>query len=208
MRRTILAVALVMVFAAPAWSASTGGSPDELRRSFTVDGKPVPPEVFADFGDSEIGNSRNSIRVTIDLLAAIGSNRYADDIAAGRNGWVSQQRKVTDGADKLTERTSYKFIGATQNGLLVVVAAFSGGGSGTYYTLHILDAVASHAFDGDGKRYGRLNLTVLRNVSLGDRWKGNMTIAGDTVTIVTDPGEPNNSSDTPATQRIEAIRPK
>jgi hypothetical protein len=41
---------------------------------------------------------------------------------------------------------SYEFRGATANGLLVFLAAWSGGGSGTFYYLHILDAASNRAF--------------------------------------------------------------
>jgi PEP-CTERM motif len=31
---------------------------DELLKSFTIGGKPVPPEIFADFGDAMMSDSR------------------------------------------------------------------------------------------------------------------------------------------------------
>ena len=205
MRRILLAAALLTTFAAPAWPAQKDAALDEMQRSFTLDKKPVPPEVFADFGDSDLADSSQSIRVTIDLRQAIGSNLYADDITLGQNGWISQQKKVNDGSQTLTETTSYKYVGVAKNGLLVVIATYSGGGSGDFVTLHILDAAVAHAFDSDGKRYDRLNLTVLRNMPLGDRWDGSVTISGNTITIVTDRSGPNSGK--APTQHIEAIRP-
>ena len=53
----------------------------------------------------------------------------------------------------------------------------SGGGSGTCYYLHILDAASNHAFDEDGSTYSRLDLTLVRTYVLGDRWQGDMTIS-------------------------------
>ena len=50
------------------------------------------------------------------------------------------------------------------NGLLVFLGAWSGGGSGTFYYLHILDAVSSRAFDEDGSTYSRLDLTLVRTL--------------------------------------------
>ena len=47
---------------------------DEVRRSFTIGGKPIPPEIFADFGDAMMSDNR-PIVVTIDANAAIDSNR-------------------------------------------------------------------------------------------------------------------------------------
>ncbi len=165
----------------------------------------MPPEVFDDFGDDDLADSDHSIRVTIDLLAAVGSNLYADAVTQAGGGWLTQ-KKVTEGVEKRAEEISYKFIGATENGLLAVVAGYNGGGSGTFYTLHILDATAGRAFDGEGKLYDRLDLTDLRNVILGDRWGGDIAINGDIVSVTT---APDSLAFNPsrATMAIEARRP-
>ena len=65
------------------------------------------------------------------------------------------------------------------------LAAWSGGGSGTFYYLHILDAASNRAFDEDGSTYLRLDLTLVRTVILGDRWEGDVSISGNSVRIVT-----------------------
>jgi hypothetical protein len=57
-----------------------------VRKSFTIGGKPIPPEIFADFGDAMSADNW-PIVVTIDANAAIDSNRYFDPIKT--NGqWV------------------------------------------------------------------------------------------------------------------------
>jgi hypothetical protein len=174
----------------------------EVRHSFTLHGQPIPPEVFRDMGDGDMADS-GSIWVTVDVEAAIGSNLYFDTIKQD-NGWVSQkkQREKTD-----TEETAYKFVGSTDNGLVVVIAAYSGGGSGDFFTLHILDVSAARAFDDDGKIYQRINLTNIRSVALGDRWDGEARIAKNAV-IVTKrgPGVGEDSKDRP-TVTITAVRP-
>jgi hypothetical protein len=179
MRR--LAFVLVALIACAA-SALAAGPLDELRRSFKLDGKPVPPDVFRDFGDADLGDSLPSV-VTIDVKAAIDSNRYGDPIAR-RGDWVTQSRPAA-GSLNGAEETGYRYVGATRSGLIVVVAYYSGGGSGVFTTLHVLDANLAVGLNGDGKRYGRVNLTVLRSVVLGDRWEGEATIAGDAVRIAT-----------------------
>jgi len=179
MCRLAFALAALIALAAPALAA---GPLDELRRSFTLGGKPVPPEVFRDFGDADLGDSAPSV-VAIDVKAAIDSNRYGDPIAR-RGGWLTQSRAAPatlNGA----EETAYRYVGVTKSGLLVVIATYSGGGSGVFTTLHILDASLAAAFDSDGKRYGRVDLSVLRSVVLGDRWDGEVTIVADAVRIVT-----------------------
>jgi hypothetical protein len=178
LRLAFLVVALIAL-TAPALAASPL---DELRRSFALDGKPVPPGVFRDFGDADLGDSLPSV-VAIDVKAAIDSNRYGDPIAR-RGGWLTQSRPAA-GALNGAEDTSYRYIGATKSGLLVVIAAYSGGGSGVFTALHVLDASLAAGFDGEGKRYSRVDLTVLRSVVLGDRWEGEATIDGDTVRIAT-----------------------
>jgi hypothetical protein len=55
--------------------------------------------------------------------------------------------------------------------------AYSGGGSGDFITLHILDVAAARAFDLAGKVCERIDLTDLRRVALGDRWDGGISIA-------------------------------
>jgi hypothetical protein len=74
--------------------------------------------------------------VTVDLKAAIDSNPYFDDI--GQNGaWISQ-KKVTAKSDAV-EEAACQYIGATENGLLVILAAYSGGGLGNF----IIDVAAT-----------------------------------------------------------------
>jgi hypothetical protein len=136
--------------------AFAGDQLNEARKSFTIGGKPVPPEIFADFGDAMMSDSR-PIVVTIDANAAIDSNRYADPIKM--NGRWVEQMKAGSGSLNGPETMSYEYRGATANGLLVFLAAWSGGGSGTFYYLHILDAASNRAFDEDGSAYSRLDLT-------------------------------------------------
>jgi hypothetical protein len=173
----MLLVALIAL-TAPARAA---GPLDELRRSFTLGGKPAPPDVFRDFGDADLGDSRPSV-VAIDGKAAIDSNRYRFPIAR-RGEWVSQSRPAAVSLNG-AEETGYRFVGATTSGLIVVIAHYSGGG-GDFTTLHVLDASLAAGFDGDGERYSRIDLAVLRSVVLGDRWEGEATIAGDTIRIAT-----------------------
>jgi hypothetical protein len=165
MRRLgLLLLALVL-----ATNAAAADALSELRRSFTIAGKPVPPQVFGHFGDAMLSDSR-PIVVTVDALAAVRSNRYADPIK--RNGpWVQQEKPETRGING-PETMYYKFIGATRDGLLVVVAAWSGGGTGVFHWLHIVDAAWATGFDDSGAAYRRLNLTILRSTALGDRWDG------------------------------------
>ena len=177
--RCLCALLLLLVLVTQAAAAD---ALQELRASFTIAGKPAPPDVFGDFGDAMMSDGR-PIVVTIDVLAAMGSNRYADPIKS--NGpWFVQEKPQNQGING-AESMSYKFVGATQNGLLIAVAAWSGGGTGVFHWLHIVDAAWANAFDDDGASYRRLNLTNLRSYSLGDRWDGTVTISGNTLRVET-----------------------
>jgi hypothetical protein len=164
-------------------AAFAADSLDEVRRSFTIGDKPIPPEIFADFGDATMSDSR-PIVVTIDANAAIDSNRYADPLKT-KGLWV-EQTKSGSGLFNGPETMSYEFKGVTANGMLVFLTAWSGGGSGTFYYLHILDAASNRAFDEDGSTYSRVDLTLVRTYILGDRWQGDVSISGNSVRIVTD----------------------
>jgi len=183
-RRTFLAtgalIALIVLAAPPTAVAET--PLDELRRAFTIKGQPVPPEVFRDFGDGDLGDS-GPIVVTIDVAAAIGSSRYGDEVK--RSGaWLRQSHPAANTLNG-AEETRYEFVGRTTRGLLVALASYSGGGSGVFTTLHVLDAAAMPAFDTAGNVYQRVDLTVLRSVPLGDRWEGEVRISGDAIHIAT-----------------------
>lgn len=173
----------------------------EVRESFTLRGKPIPPEIFRDFGDGNLAESL-SIWTSVDLDAAVGSNQYFDEIKKS-GAWVVQGRAPKNGND--AEKTAYRYIGATRNGLLVAITKFNGGGSGVFTTLHILDLAPTRAFDDEGKAYTRITLTNLRNVALGDRWDGDATIDGDDIHLTTTRDGPTGG--TRPQQIIKARRP-
>ena len=171
----------------------------EIRDSFTLNGKAIPPEIFRDFGDGDLADSGN-IWVTVDLKAAIGSNLYFDEIKQdGR--WLSQKKAGSD------EEIGYTHMGTTDNGLLVVLAIYNSGGTGRFTHLHILDIAPARAFDFDGNVYERLNLTNLRTIPLGDRWGGEISVEKNTIAIVTTRKGPADDSGERRTTTIEATRP-
>jgi hypothetical protein len=206
---SLLYAALAVIAASTVSPASADDTPStasllsEARRALTINGKPIPPEIFRDFGDGDIADS-GPIWVTVDLNAATGSNLYFDDIKQDGK-WVSQ-KKANPKADT-TEETGYSYYGTTANGLLVALASYSGGGSGDFITLHILDLAASRALDADGKVYDRINLTNIRSVPLGDRWDGDIKIDKNTVRVITTHKVPADDSGKRATMTIEARRP-
>jgi hypothetical protein len=200
LRHSVAVLSMIGALAA-APTAFAGAPLDEARSAFTVEGKPIPPEIFDDLGDSDLSDA-DSILVTVDVRAATGSNRYADPITKyGR--WVKQV-KANDKTLNGHEETAYEFIGGTRNGLLVVVTSYNGGGTGVFYTLHVLDLALVPAFDANGRIYQRLNLTVLRSVALGDGWDGAVTISDNMVHVLTKATTVGSGG---ALKSIEARRP-
>ncbi|HWZ37308.1 MAG TPA: hypothetical protein VNY08_03285 [Bradyrhizobium sp.] len=196
LRRSVITLAFLCVvsglFPASATAEGKGAAARvaEVRRSFTLDGRIIPPGIFRDFGDGNLADG-DGIWVTVDLAAAVGSNLYYDPVREfGEWKIEKKQRSKTD----TSEETAYAFKGSTANGLIVVVASYNGGGSGTFHTLHILDIVPATGFDSDGKRYPRINLTNIRSVILGDRWEGEVKISGNTVRVTTTRNGPTNDS--------------
>lgn len=204
----IIVVSLLLSPLAMAGPAAKTQSPnaalEEVRQSFTLDGKLIPPEIFRDMGDGDIADGI-SILVTVDLKAAVGSNRYYEDISKSGK-WVVQKKTNKDVANGW-EESGYHFIGSTSNKLLVVVTSYNGGGSGTFYTLHILDLAAGKAFDQDGHAYDRINLTTVRAVPLGDRWDGSVKISGNSIEVQTTKGGASDTRGEASTSKIEARRP-
>jgi hypothetical protein len=183
--------------------AATAKLVSEVRRSFQVRGRPVPPGIFWDFGDGDLADS-GPIWVTVDVAAATGSNLYADDIEKA-DGWFSQKLRMR--SPRPGEEIAYSYSGATESGLLIVLTRYDGGASGRFFTLHILDLAPASAFDQNGKLYWQINLSLVRSIALGDRWAGEVSIAKNTVKIVTTSSGPADDSGKKRVKTIEAVRP-
>jgi hypothetical protein len=196
---------LALMTPAKAQNPSSQFALDEVRRSFTLEGQPIPPEIFRDMGDGDMADSE-SIRVSVDVKAAIGSNLYYDEVKPDGFGWVVQ-RPAGGKTARGIEDYAYHYVGATADGLLVVIASTSTGGTGDFYTLHILDLAAAKAFTPDGAVYDRINVTTLRDIPLGDRWDGFVRINGNTITVTTTRSGPADDSGVARVTKVEARRP-
>lgn len=198
----LLVVAAAVCISTSACDASPQPGPPmdpqlvELGRTFTLSGKPVPPLIFVDLGDGDLADSEHAID-SIDLIAAAGSNLYSAPIT-NNAGWMNQHR--ADGSE-----AGYHFVGLTTNGLVAVVSRFSGGGTGVFYVLHILELHSSTGFDAEGQKRERVDLRTVRSIPLGDRWFGEVRIDGNSLVIRTaqHPGDHTQSE----TRRILAERP-
>ena len=208
-RRAFIAAGGAALIGALLSSLPVGAEPStssliaEVRRTFSINGKPIPPEIFRDFGDGNLADSE-SIWVTVDIKAATGSNLYFNETK--QNGrWTSQKKTSTKG--DASEEAGYSYYGATESGLLVVLTSYSGGGSGDFISLHILDIAPGRAFDLEGKVYDRINLTNIRSIALGDRWNGEIKVEKNAIRVITTRQGPADSSGKRETKIFEARRP-
>lgn len=149
------------------------GYVEEVHDHFTIKGQPIHPFVFRDLG-GWISDSRPII-TSVDVLAGVDSNFYfSGGVEKTSLGFGAREQ---DGQSYY----SYSFLGRLENGLLVVQADSSGGGSGVFRSLYFLEVFVDTAFSDEGKPYERLNLKATRTVILGDRWNGDITIDGNKV---------------------------
>jgi hypothetical protein len=81
----LIAASLASPPASASEVSSTASLIAEVRRAFTINGKPIPPKIFRDFGDGNLADS-GPIWVTVDIKAATGSNLYFDDVKQNGHG--------------------------------------------------------------------------------------------------------------------------
>ncbi len=86
-------------------AAARGDPLADVLQNFTIGGKPIPPEIFDDFGDASLSDDK-PIVVVIDALAAIGSNRYADEITRTATGSSSRSPVRAASTDPRASPTS------------------------------------------------------------------------------------------------------
>lgn len=168
---------------------------EEVREHFTIKGQPIHPFVFRDLG-VWISDSQPII-TAVDVLAGVDSNYYfSDDVERKPYGFMAREQ---DGHSYY----SYSFLGRLENGLLIVLSDFSGGGSGTFRSLYILDVFVDTAFSDEGNLYKQVNLKATRIVTLGDRWSGDITLDGNKVTMI---GKRMVHMSGPTTTRVIEVR--
>ena len=137
---------------------------------------------LSDVGDRDIA---------IDLLDAQGNNRYSGSI----------------GVDEVDERCpyvywepagerrefGYQYVGMTESRVHVLYTSSWGGGSSVFKRLILLAITSDSRIDWNGQAEiqddrKRLLVSTLGELGLGDRWAGDLRVAGNTLTIGPDRG--------------------
>jgi hypothetical protein len=75
----------------------------EVRKSFTINAMPIPPEIFRDWVMATWPTA-GSIWVTVDVAAAVSSNLYYDEVTE-TDGWFAEKSRERGG-----EKTVYRCL--------------------------------------------------------------------------------------------------
>lgn len=127
--------------------------------------------------------------VAINLVEAQGSNRYFGDIKVRELEGSHPYVEVRVGRDDF----GYRYVGQTSSGVHVL-ATSSSGGSATFRNLLLLKVEEDKgcSVDWDRKLVSldkrRLLLRKIGQISLGDRWGGELSVKGNELLIGKDEG--------------------
>ena len=148
----------------------------ELNARFTVRGHPVHPGLIERFERWESDAAEPAV-VSVDALAAAGSNEFSDDsVKKEDDGQVTIMKEAGRGF------FGYKWLGSVSPGMHVVRAFANGGGSGIFETLFVLRASAGTGQGPDGRVPSTPNLRC-PSFSLGDRDEASVTVRPNTIVI-------------------------
>jgi hypothetical protein len=148
----------------------------ELNARFTVRGRPVHPSLIERFERWESDSAEPAV-VSVDALAAAGSNEFSDDsVKREDDGQITIVKEAGRGY------FGYTWLGLVAPGLHVVRAFANGGGSGIFETLFVLRASAGTGQGPDGP-YPQLLISVVRVFPLGDRDDASVTVRPNSIVI-------------------------
>ena len=149
----------------------------------------VHPRVIEDLSTwlSDVGDQV----VAINLLDAQGSNRYSGRISVDE----FDERCPYVHWEPAGERREfgYQYVGMTESRVHVLFTSSWGGGSGVFKRLILLAITADTGINWHGQDMvqddrERLLVIKLGELALGDRWGGDLHVAGNTLAIGPDQG--------------------
>lgn len=171
----------------PAAAPSIQAQLDEANRDFTYKGKPINPLAIQELGmwlsDTLPGP------VAIDLAGTYETNRYFGEYTREKDGTVTINLNTTNPTASKDDNKgwfSYRRIGTLPNRIQVLETAASGGGSGIFMSLLLVQFAADYEYGEDGARRDRVVIRRTGEFGLGDRYQGTVTIKGNTIEIGAD----------------------
>ncbi len=155
------------VCAAARLPAATPEAADPFTRGEAM----VHPHALHKF-DCWISDRRANVAAIVLDASFNTSNEYYSAIEQ-HEGWRSAD--LADGG-----YYSYRYLGALDNGLLVVHTVESGGGSGRFHGLKVLERERLRLVE-EGEIITTDILVLRGSLTLGDRYAGELRLAGDAV---------------------------
>lgn len=146
----------------------------EANRNFTYQGAPIHPGLVQEFS-SWISDKGLPTTISVDVSAPHGNEYFDGDVKLqGKNICVD----VKDGGS-----FCYEWLGKLDNGIHVLRAGESGGGSGVFGDLFFVKFDKGEGYNEDGKKYDQLLMSIVRTYTLGDRDDGEIKVLGDHVVV-------------------------
>jgi hypothetical protein len=149
--------------------------------------------------------------VAINLTDSEASNRYACDVKVAkthnRHPYIYAQEPA-EGGDQRPAEFGYRYVGRTASGIDVLFVSESGGGSGLFEGLMLvqiseesggpaIEPASGRAQTMTFKRK-RLVIKKLGEIGLGDRWDGILDVTGNEISIGKDTGFFSDRQNSPA----------
>lgn len=136
--------------------------------------------------------------VAINVLKSQSSNRYFGDAHVrkidGQNPFVYLETTTIENGETNHQEFGYEYVGMTKSDIHVLYTSDSGGGSGVFKNLLLLAFEYDNGINCDLDKKTiqparkRLLLKKLGEISLGDRWDGELKVEGNSIFIGKDKG--------------------
>jgi hypothetical protein len=207
-RLTMAASLLGSLWAGVPLAQGAGSSAKDASYSFTK-APFINPKIINDLSTA-ISDQGDQV-VAINLTDSEGSDRYACDVKVAkthdRHPYIYSQEPA-EGGDQRPAEFGYRYVGRTTSGVDVLFISESGGGSGVFEGLmlvQILEEIGGPTIEPASGlaqtmtfKRKRLVIKKLGEIGLGDRWDGSLDVKGNEISIGKDTGFFSGRQKTPA----------
>ena len=174
----LLVVALCAGLVTCAWASE---QLDEANEKFTYKSEPIHPDLIAEFSNW-MSDNRPPVITTVDVSAAFDTNEYQQSEIKHRDNWLYVEHEEMDGDIRSYESFNYRWLGKMANGVHVLEAGSSGGGSGFFMDL-LFVRFSEGEIVWEDKKESQLLMSIVGTYSLGDRYDGDIKVYPDKVVV-------------------------
>jgi len=178
MKKLFLSLVLVFTLIVP---LTASDQLDEANATFSYKGKPIHPFLVKEFSNW-ISDDRPPVVTRVDAAAAFDTKEYPQSGIEARNEWWFAEQQEKDGIVTLYESFGYHWLGRLANGIHVIEAGASGGGSGFFMDLILLRFTEGEIILENTKEK-QLLMSLVGIYSLGDRYEGDIKVFPEKVFI-------------------------